>query len=76
MNIPDTDAPEVMTEDPSEGIHLLEQIDRKTLQNLLREAEDPDLSRNTILSNGWSAGTFALTYLRMLQKRKLKYRKP
>lgn len=48
----------------------LDNLDISKLKGLLADIEDPRVTRNTILRNGWSAGDFAIAYLRLIWRRK------
>jgi hypothetical protein len=41
-------------------------LPRKAIQGLLHEVQHEEITANSLLSNGWSAGTFCMAYLRLL----------
>ena len=69
MHLPDTLEDHLQAYPITESMNMVKQLwmlPRPVLQGLLREIEDNDIQNNSLLSNGWSAGTFAMTYLRLL----------
>lgn len=52
------------------GAITLENLSVKEIKTFLARLENPSITRNTILGNGWTAGEFAIAYLRLVWKRK------
>lgn len=62
-----TDIPDTLAlSESSELVKELWVLPRKTMQKLLHELQDEKITANSLLSNGWSAGTFCMTYVRFL----------